>query len=726
MLDTKSRKYSWQYHVAFKLLAVALCVAGAVVAALQLGGMLTGTTGIWQPEMLLAPEDYAQSNEYRWQGEGLYRALETRERLQSEDAIASGQSSIQRFTEEKTAAQSVLTNQLDQAQAYLDEQLAMLETYDDEYQEATQLRINQAQQEYENQAAALNLEYEQDMAALRQRLIAEDMQEYGGALTSLADFEQQGWRYAVCRVQIVPDGVEAWASRQPEVANAAQRRTFTLSNGTYAVLGMEQGAYEQAAQAYASQRDAMLSNARALSVAGLFCLAGVAWLAYAAGRRVDQDGVVLTLWDKPYQDVMLALTVLVNLLGIAGVAGLSWRIQSGGVSPGVLRGLCVALSAAVVLWDVWAWTALCKRVKRGELLRHTLVVQSVCWAIRMVKRLAGYTRSHWQSVLVIGGYTLITAFMGTLLAAWTPVTVILCALGNGALIGMVWLYKNHQMAQLVAASQGLRQGTPLQSLSTGDKLMDEVGRNMGLMSQGLRQAVEREVKAERLRTELVTNVSHDLKTPLTSILTYVDLLKREGLQSDQAPAYLDVLDQKSQRLKQMTEDLFEAAKATTGNLPCEMARVDVAALISQGMGELDDKIAQSGLEFRLKLPAEPLYALADGKLLWRVMENLFSNAFKYTQPNTRVYLSALRRGGDVVIEMKNISALPLDMPPDELMERFTRGDAARASEGSGLGLSIVSSLTQLQQGRFVLDIDGDLFKAQVWLKAYADAAEQRP
>lgn len=736
-MDTKSRRYNWQYHVGFKILAAALCVAGGILAALQLGGMLSGTTGIWQPELLLAPADYAQSDDYQWTAQRLYQCIETRERLQSEEYITSGQSSADEFAAREEEAQRNLDDRLAQVQAELEEELAMLEGYDDEYQAATELRIKQAQQEYDNQVAALNLEYEQNMTALQQELISDDLQQYNSALTSIAELDQQGWRYAVCREAIRPDQVEDWVSRQPALADTVQRITFTLSTGDdtvpgmeqdtyqqaaqdYTTLGMEQGAYQQAAQQYASQRGAMLNNAQALGLSILLALCGVAWLAYAAGRRVDANGVVLILWDKPYQDIMLVLTVLVNLLGVAGVA----RVSGSGVNPGAaLRVLLAALAAAVMLWDVWEWTALVKRVKRGEWFRHTLVVQGIRWVIRAVKRLVTYTSRHWRSVLVIGGYVLITAFIGTILAVWTPFTVILCAVGNGALIGMVWIYKNNQMTRLVTASEGLRQGTPQTCPPIGDEQMDEAARNMNLMSQGLREAVEREVKAERLKAELVTNVSHDLKTPLTSILTYVDLLRREGLSSEHAQEYLDILDQKSQRLKQLTDDLFEAAKATSGNVPCEMAKVDVTALLSQGMGELDDKIAQSGLEFRLKLPAGPLYAWADGRLLWRVMENLFSNVFKYAQPQTRVYLGAQRQGDQVVIEMKNISALPLDMLPEELMERFTRGDAARSGEGLGLGLSIANSLTSLQKGRFTLEIDGDLFKAQVWLGAYADTEQ---
>ncbi len=220
-----------------------------------------------------------------------------------------------------------------------------------------------------------------------------------------------------------------------------------------------------------------------------------------------------------------------------------------------------------------------------------------------------------------------------------------------------------------------------------------------------------------MKAELITNVSHDLKTPLTSIITYVDLLKNEGLQSENAGKYLGIIDSKSQRLKSLTEDLFEAAKATSGNIAVNFEKLNVASLISQGLGELSDKIETSGLIFRTNFPAENVYVNADGRLLWRVIENLLSNVFKYALPNSRVYIDVIQTDETVKIVVKNISAYELNVNADELMERFKRGDASRHSEGSGLGLSIAKSLTELQNGSFTLNIDGDLFKATIELPA---------
>jgi len=238
--------------------------------------------------------------------------------------------------------------------------------------------------------------------------------------------------------------------------------------------------------------------------------------------------------------------------------------------------------------------------------------------------------------------------------------------------------------------------------------------SLNSIGQGARLAVEKQLKSERLKTELITNVSHDLKTPLTSIISYVDLLKKEGLASEHAPEYVDVLDRQSQRLKKLTEDLVEASKASTGNIQTHPEDVDVNLLLSQAAGEYAERLAAANLTLITALdPGEP-HIQADGRLLWRVFDNLLSNVCKYTLPGTRVYLSTKAQDGKALVTFRNVSRESLNISADELMERFVRGDASRNTEGSGLGLSIAKSLTELNHGALELTVDGDLFKATLF------------
>ncbi|MDO4292636.1 MAG: HAMP domain-containing sensor histidine kinase [Eubacteriales bacterium] len=234
------------------------------------------------------------------------------------------------------------------------------------------------------------------------------------------------------------------------------------------------------------------------------------------------------------------------------------------------------------------------------------------------------------------------------------------------------------------------------------------------IGDGIRTAVEKSMKDERLKADLITNVSHDIKTPLTSIINFVSLLKREKIDNPRAQGYIQVLDAKSQRLKQLTDDLVEASKISSGNISLQLERLDFKELVNQTCGEFDDKFKEKCLEMVVAEPEGPVYIEADSRRLWRVVENLFSNACKYALEGTRVYLDIrkVRQDGQetAVFSMKNISAQALNIRAEELTERFIRGDISRSTEGSGLGLSIAQNLTQLQKGRFEIYLDGDLFK----------------
>lgn len=255
---------------------------------------------------------------------------------------------------------------------------------------------------------------------------------------------------------------------------------------------------------------------------------------------------------------------------------------------------------------------------------------------------------------------------------------------------------------------------PLERLWGDDKHIAEYINNIG---SGLDAAVENSVKNERMKTELITNVSHDLNTPLTSIISYVDLLKRENFTDPKVLEYLDILEAKAARLKVLTEDVVEASKASTGNLTLNMNNLDFVEMLHQVIGEFEERFEEHHLTMIVHFPDEPSVIYADGQRLWRVLENIFGNVTKYAMEDTRVYAEVMNAHGQVVFTLKNISAQPLNFAAEELTERFVRGDVARGTEGSGLGLSIAKSLTELQGGKFQLYLDGDLFKVTITFQA---------
>jgi len=270
---------------------------------------------------------------------------------------------------------------------------------------------------------------------------------------------------------------------------------------------------------------------------------------------------------------------------------------------------------------------------------------------------------------------------------------------------------------LVKASNSIAAGNfDLVIEEKGKDQIRVLARNFNNIKNGYKRSMDEQIKSERLKTELITNVSHDLKTPLTSIINYVDLLKSKELSQEEKDSYIEILDRKSQRLKVLIEDLFEASKMSSGAVNLEREQVDIAAILRQTLGELDEKINQSSLIFRVNIPTEKIYLYLDGKKTWRVFENLINNALKYSQPNTRVYIDLVELESNVLFTIKNVANYEMDFDPEEIFERFKRGDKSRNTEGSGLGLAIAKSIVELQDGRMHIEIDGDLFKVVVEFK----------
>ena len=286
----------------------------------------------------------------------------------------------------------------------------------------------------------------------------------------------------------------------------------------------------------------------------------------------------------------------------------------------------------------------------------------------------------------------------------------------------LWLYQHLYQKQSesdeIAAAIGLLDSEPDRS----EQLLDparfhgkeaRLAATINNINAGLQRALNDSVRSERMKAELITNVSHDIKTPLTSIINYIDLIRRAHPSDPAVQNYVDILERKSQHLKTLTEDLVEASKASTGNVQIDTVKIDFVELVEQTNGEFEERFSESGLTLIPTLPEEPLYIFADGQHLWRVLENLYNNACKYAAKNSRVYAEVSADEAFVSFTLKNISASALNISPEELTERFVRGDRSRTTEGSGLGLSIAKSLTELQGGTLDIQIDGDYFKASV-------------
>ncbi len=360
-----------------------------------------------------------------------------------------------------------------------------------------------------------------------------------------------------------------------------------------------------------------------------------------------------------------------------------------------------------------------------------LLVVTAIWILVLLLRFL------WNMALVILNHAGIVMRVSICFVSYLLLQILLWVLSGKGVLSVAMLAGVNLVVLALLVTDGMQRQkllTAIQEINSeeGNTRISESGlfainRQMAAavndLGDGLRHALQEQMKSERMKADLITNVSHDLKTPLTSIINYVDLLKREELHNEKANEYLEVLDQKSQRLKQLTEDLVEASRASSGNVVLDIRRIDVKELLMQTSGEFVERFEARGLQLVENFPQNPQYVDADGRRLWRIIENLFRNVEKYAMPHTRVYLDLINDGDRVAFSLKNISENPLNISPEELTERFTRGDESRSTEGSGLGLSIAKDLTEIQQGTFEIYLDGDLFKVTVSFPIASETAE---
>lgn len=459
------------------------------------------------------------------------------------------------------------------------------------------------------------------------------------------------------------------------------------------------------------------------------------FLLCSAGHKNGREGITPSAIHEIHLDVY---TVVV---AVGAFTGLYLAFGWIGMNPGMINLIVlVVLFAAEVIWCTLYFMELAIRLKMGKWWQNTILYRVFRFFGRFCKRVfRGIVKlirgipMVWRTALLCLAVC-VAEFFGlilfyndrvVLLFFWAIEKFILC----GAITFVALMCK-----ELQEGSETLADGDLNYKLDTSHMVLSfkEHGENLNSIGEGISAAVEQRMKSEHLKTELITNVSHDIKTPLTSIINYADLIGKEvsgdvkdtgdgaGTETAQEreqhiSEYAEVLLRQSQKLKKLLDDLLEASKATTGNLEVHPEVCDVSVLLSQAVGEYEQRFSEKKLETIVKQPEETVKVMADGRHLWRVFDNLLNNIYKYAQAGSRVYLNVEHDGQNANIIFRNMSAYPLEMSPEELEERFTRGDRSRHMEGNGLGLSIAKSLTELQKGDMEIVTDGDLFKVVITL-----------
>ncbi len=434
------------------------------------------------------------------------------------------------------------------------------------------------------------------------------------------------------------------------------------------------------------------------------------YLLWSIGHEKGKDGISLSSIDNiPYEILLIFaflfitifLTILIQVLNFANYILLIFGC--------VLYVFCYLICAIVGVTTI-------KRIKAKRFFKSFLLYSIWKWIKNKCKNIEKVIETKIDNKKIFWyywGYVLISIILAGFF--YTGFAII------ALIVFWIWIY--YKIKQYIKKQEDIKEA--LKNIYNGKNnvhvneeelqgILKEMAIYVNDISGGFSNAIEESLKSERLKTELITNVSHDIKTPLTSIINYVDLLKKENIENEKVKEYIDILDKKSQRLKKLTEDLVEASKASSGNVKLNIEEINIKELINQTIGEFKDKFEEKGLTIETTMPEQELVIKADNRYIYRIIENLFSNITKYAQENSRVYIDIEKnKESKVKISIKNISKEKLNISSDELMQRFVRGDKSRYTEGSGLGLSIAKSLTELQKGKFDIKIDGDLFRVDM-------------
>lgn len=443
----------------------------------------------------------------------------------------------------------------------------------------------------------------------------------------------------------------------------------------------------------------------------------IVYLVISIGYKKGVDGIALNDFDKIPLEIIVFVAIIIGCIPFIPLEGINEDYN--GIISLISTGCLVIYVLCAIVLDTTI-----KRIKSKTFLKSTIIGNILLWMSKYIEKILRKIKSGWETITyssdlktkVIAYFIIMASIAIFIFFAFydSGMAVILeIALLCMVLYKIIKAVKNY--SQIERKLKEMYEGNNSNNLKEEEfsKEFKNSVKYLNDISNGFENAVQDRMKSERMKAELITNVSHDIKTPLTSIINYVDLLKQENIENEKAKEYIGILDSKSQRLKKLTEDLVEASKVSTGNISLNLEKINIVELIKQAVGEFEDKFQKRGLQAIIDSKENEINIMADSKYMYRIIENLFSNVSKYALENSRVYIDINQKNKKVKVEVKNIFKDRLNISADELMQRFVRGDKSRTTEGSGLGISIAQNLTELQNGKFNLRLDGDLFKVEL-------------
>lgn len=604
---------------------------------------------------------------------------------------------------------------------------ALIDTYKSEenilkgntiYNDEVEFRVEERSWEWESQDKAYSTT--KDFDDIREELIAEDLENFQMILANLKK-EKEPLYY-------VTDGKHTFTNtKQKEKEHFEKYPIYYISEGheskmypskleqydpfyggshiyrsanpenTKIFVGYTEGYVDKASSEWNEKKKTVMSSFYNLLIYVIGFFLGLLYLSVTTGKHSFKDKKVhMHFIDKLYIEINIILLFILSISWFAVMNEMQFYF--GTVNWIIYSTTLLCLSIIVILL-----LSLIRHMKNKTFFSHFILYVVFRWVYQFMKDIYDSGSVGMKIVVVVILYPIITA--ATLF--FFPLTI-------GVAVWLA-LKKVKHFNKIQDGTKLMREGNLQHSIDIDGKgEFATLASNINGINEGFKQAVHNELKNERMKTELITNVSHDIRTPLTSLITYTDLLKTET-DPEKMQEYIEILDQKSKRLKVLTDDLFAAAKASSGDIPVDLQKIDIVALVKQGIGEVSEHISEKELAFKFNYSEEKMYVIADGKLLWRSIENILSNIFNYALEGSRVYIDITTENDRTLISFKNISKYELNITEEELMERFKQGDESRSGHGSGLGLSITKSLIENQNGKFEINIDGDLFKSMIYL-----------
>ncbi len=465
-------------------------------------------------------------------------------------------------------------------------------------------------------------------------------------------------------------------------------------------------------------------------VLGIVAIISIYFLFCSAGHRTGYNGIYLDWFDRWYTEIAAGVCIGLGMFFLMMFFEVLWGRY--GIENLIILGL---LGLGMYIVALISFSSLAKRIKAGTFWKNSLTCKVFKDIKKYSERIAYAFLQIWENrstgkkiafifICIIIGHSIVPIVLlffleaidyGRLEIALPCFAILVAVLVTDFKILQRLIQQKAELVEIYKGTERIssREWNYKLEESSFHGILQQMAGAVNRVGDGLNSAIEQSVRDERMKTDLITNVSHDIKTPLTSIINYIDLLKREQFEDEKVRSYLEILDQKSQRLKNLIDDLIEASKLSSETVVLSIEKIDLVELVRQTNGEFAEKFAEKNLTIIPSLPEKPIIIEADGRGLWRVLENLYINVSKYAMEHTRVYVSVLEKTGSVVFSIKNISDSPLNIDASELTERFIRGDVSRSTEGSGLGLSIAKSLTELMHGKFEIYLDGDLFRVTI-------------